>query len=149
MAGSSAAATRMTAESIASICARRRARCSPSSPAFAPNSLQPRWKASAPPMRTVCSPNSNPSRKTSAMPSKPRPANLPEKSSAMADPVLKLAPEQRDNPASAPAKTDQPRGLVAGLRRYRRFLLLVVLPLVVLVGGVVFYLNGGRYVSTD
>ncbi|MGX9430617.1 MULTISPECIES: HlyD family secretion protein [Bradyrhizobium] len=67
----------------------------------------------------------------------------------MADPVLKLAPEQRDNPASAPAKTDQPRGLVAGLRRYRRFLLLVVLPLVVLVGGVVFYLNGGRYVSTD
>ncbi|TAI64142.1 HlyD family secretion protein [Bradyrhizobium sp. Leo170] len=67
----------------------------------------------------------------------------------MADPVLKLAPEQRDNPASAPAKTDQPRGLMAGLRRYRRFLLLVVLPLVVLVGGVVFYLNGGRYVSTD
>ncbi|RZN33328.1 HlyD family secretion protein [Bradyrhizobium sp. Leo121] len=67
----------------------------------------------------------------------------------MADPVLKLAPEQRDNPASSPAKTDQPRGLVAGLRRYRRFLLLVVLPLVVLVGGVVFYLNGGRYVSTD
>ncbi|MGY3603180.1 MULTISPECIES: HlyD family secretion protein [unclassified Bradyrhizobium] len=67
----------------------------------------------------------------------------------MADPVLKLAPEQRDNPASAPAKTDQPRGLMAGLRHYRRFLLLVVLPLLVLVGGVVFYLNGGRYVSTD
>ncbi|WP_027580787.1 HlyD family secretion protein [Bradyrhizobium sp. Ai1a-2] len=67
----------------------------------------------------------------------------------MADPVLKLAPEQRNNPASSPPKTDQPRGLVAGLRRYRRFLLLVVLPLVALVGGVVFYLNGGRYVSTD
>ncbi|MCA6108819.1 HlyD family secretion protein [Bradyrhizobium cenepequi] len=68
----------------------------------------------------------------------------------MADPVLKLAPEQRDNPASSPPKTEEPRrSLMAGLRRHRRFLLLVVLPLVALVGGVVFYLNGGRYVSTD
>ncbi|MGY3619990.1 HlyD family secretion protein [Bradyrhizobium sp. USDA 10063] len=67
----------------------------------------------------------------------------------MADPVLKLAPEQRDNPAASP-KTDQPRrSLIAGLRRYRRVLLLVVLPLAALVGGVAFYLNGGRYVSTD
>jgi membrane fusion protein, multidrug efflux system len=82
------------------------------------------------------------------MPSKPQPANLPEKSSAMADPVLKLAPEQRDNSAS-PKTEQQRRGLMAGLRRYRRFLLLVVLPLVALFGGVAFYLNGGRYVSTD
>ena len=35
------------------------------------------------------------------------------------------------------------------MRRYRRFLLLVVLPLVALVAGVTFYLNGGRYVTTD
>ena len=38
---------------------------------------------------------------------------------------------------------------MAGLRRYRRFLLLVVLPLVALLAGVTFYLNGGRYVTTD
>jgi membrane fusion protein, multidrug efflux system len=68
----------------------------------------------------------------------------------MADPVLKLAPEQRDNPASPNPKAAAPRrSLIAGLRRYRRFLLLVVLPLVALIGGVAFYLNGGRYVTTD
>jgi membrane fusion protein, multidrug efflux system len=39
--------------------------------------------------------------------------------------------------------------LMAGLRRYRRTLLLVVLPLVALIGGLVFYLEGGRYVTTD
>ena len=38
---------------------------------------------------------------------------------------------------------------MAGMRRYRRFLLLVVLPLVALMAGVTFYLNGGRYVTTD
>ena len=38
---------------------------------------------------------------------------------------------------------------MAGMRRYRRFLLLVVLPLAVAIGGFVFYLNGGRYVTTD
>jgi membrane fusion protein, multidrug efflux system len=35
------------------------------------------------------------------------------------------------------------------LRRYRRALLLVLLPLIALVGGVMFYLTGGRYVTTD
>ena len=38
---------------------------------------------------------------------------------------------------------------MAGMRRYRRFLLLVVLPLVALIAGLTFYLNGGRYVTTD
>src|SRR5580658_10106247 len=38
---------------------------------------------------------------------------------------------------------------MAGLRAYRRTLLLVVLPLVALIGGLVFYLGGGRYVTTD
>ncbi len=38
---------------------------------------------------------------------------------------------------------------MAGMRRYRRFLLLVVLPLVAAVAGITFYLNGGRYVTTD
>jgi membrane fusion protein (multidrug efflux system) len=71
----------------------------------------------------------------------------------MPDPVLKFPPEQKGSPASpeAPPKsaTGPRRSLMAGLRRYRRFLLLVVLPLVALVAGLTFYLNGGRYVGTD
>src|SRR6185436_8594379 len=47
------------------------------------------------------------------------------------------------------AAAEPRRRLMAGLRRYRRFLLLVVLPTVTLVAGGVFYLNGGRYVTTD
>src|SRR5215213_4575570 len=71
----------------------------------------------------------------------------------MADPVLKFPPEQKGNPASPssrPKLASEPRRrLMAGMRRYRRLLLLVVLPLVALVAGFTFYLNGGRYVGTD
>src|SRR5204863_2008895 len=71
----------------------------------------------------------------------------------MADPVLKFPPEQKGNPASPetrPKLAAEPRRrLMAGMRRYRRFLLLVALPLAALVAGVTFYLNGGRYVTTD
>jgi membrane fusion protein, multidrug efflux system len=71
----------------------------------------------------------------------------------MADPVLKFPPEQKGNPASPESRpklaAEPRRRLMAGMRRYRRFLLLVVLPLVALVAGVTFYLNGGRYVTTD
>ena len=70
----------------------------------------------------------------------------------MADPVLKFPPEQKANPPAKPRikiAAEPRRRLMAGLRRYRRVLLLVVLPLVALVGGLTFYLNGGRYVTTD
>jgi membrane fusion protein (multidrug efflux system) len=70
----------------------------------------------------------------------------------MADQVLKFPAEQKGNPQQTPSTTPSAgkrRGLMASWRRYRRTLLLVVLPLVALSGGVVFYLNGGRYVSTD
>jgi membrane fusion protein (multidrug efflux system) len=69
----------------------------------------------------------------------------------MAEPVLKFPPEQKITPSSPPNKTGAPprRRVMDGLRRYRRMLLLVVLPLVALVGGLVFYLEGGRYVTTD
>ena len=70
----------------------------------------------------------------------------------MADPVLKFPPEQKGAPAGRPTKklaAEPRRRLLAGMRKYRRFLLLVVLPIVVAVGGVWFYLNGGRYVTTD
>jgi membrane fusion protein, multidrug efflux system len=68
----------------------------------------------------------------------------------MADPILKFPPEQKGNPTPRPKLAAEPRRrLMAGMRRYRRFLLLVVLPLVALMAGVTFYLNGGRYVTTD
>jgi membrane fusion protein (multidrug efflux system) len=61
----------------------------------------------------------------------------------MAEPALKLATDTP--PAASTAVTPRP-GFV---RRYRRTLLLVVLPLIAVVGGVAFYLSGGRYVTTD
>ena len=67
----------------------------------------------------------------------------------MADPVLKFPVEQKSNVPALPPKPEAKPRLVAALRRYRRMLLLVVLPLVALVGGSAFYLNGGRYVTTD
>src|SRR6266436_7421739 len=68
------------------------------------------------------------------------------RSSGMADPVLKFPPEPKAPPRPAAA---EPRRLMAGLRRYRRFLLLVVLPIMAVIGGFMFYLSGGRYVGTD
>src|SRR6201992_1257502 len=155
MAGSNAAATTAIAASTGSICARPRGRCSANWPACAPNSPRPRSTASIPPMRTACSPNWKQSRRPSATRSriKPtsRPKNLPRKNRSMADPVLKFPPEQKANPASPPKKlaAEPRRRLMAGMRRYRRFLLLVVLPIVAVLAGVVFYLSGGRYVTTD
>ena len=69
----------------------------------------------------------------------------------MADPVLKFPPEQKGNPPNPGKKlAAQPRRrLMAGMRAYRRTLLLVVLPLVAVIAGLAFYLNGGRYVTTD
>src|SRR5206468_1902348 len=104
-------------------------------------------------MPTACSPNSTSSRKTFATRSSIRRTSLHERSSVMADPVLKFPPEQKNNPVSPTSRPNHAaeprRRLMAGMRRYRRFLLLVVLPLVALVAGVTFYLNGGRYVTTD
>jgi membrane fusion protein (multidrug efflux system) len=65
----------------------------------------------------------------------------------MADPVLKFPPEQKAAPRAADAAPR--RSLMGSLRHYRRFLLLVVLPIVAVIGGLMFYLSGGRYVGTD
>jgi membrane fusion protein, multidrug efflux system len=69
----------------------------------------------------------------------------------MADPVLKFPPEQKGNPPAAPKADAKPRRrrALAYVRRFRRVLLLVVLPLVAVIAGLIFYLNGGRYVTTD
>jgi membrane fusion protein, multidrug efflux system len=63
----------------------------------------------------------------------------------MAEPALKLAPDQKAGAGALAAAASQKRGL----KRYRRTLLLVVLPIIAVVGGLVLYLNGGRYVTTD
>jgi membrane fusion protein (multidrug efflux system) len=70
----------------------------------------------------------------------------------LADPVLKFPPDQKGNPpAAVPQAGAKPRRrrALAFVRRFRRAFLLVVLPLLALAGGLVFYLNGGRYVTTD
>jgi membrane fusion protein (multidrug efflux system) len=70
----------------------------------------------------------------------------------MAEPVLKFPPDHKGNPPEkgrSEQATSSRRTLFGSLRRYRRTLLLVVLPLIALVGGVAFYLSGGRYVTTD
>jgi len=70
----------------------------------------------------------------------------------MADPVLKFPPEQKANPSASPRTklaAEPRRRLMAAMRRYRRTLLLVVLPLGALITGLILYLNGGRYVTTD
>jgi membrane fusion protein (multidrug efflux system) len=62
----------------------------------------------------------------------------------MADTVLKFSPQQT---ADAPAGGK--RSLSAFLRERRRTILLVVIPTIALLGGLAFYLMGGRYISTD
>jgi membrane fusion protein, multidrug efflux system len=60
----------------------------------------------------------------------------------MADTILKLVPaETAAKPRMSP--------LVAALRRRKRLLLMVVLPIAVLAVGGLLYVTGGRYVSTD
>src|SRR5262245_46949911 len=100
---------------------------------------------------TVSSPNLKQSKKTCG--TRPRTAgrNKRVRSSAMADQVLKFPPEQKidSGKSNKKAGTEPRRRLIAGLRRYRRFLLMVVLPIVAAISGITFYLNGGRYVGTD
>jgi membrane fusion protein (multidrug efflux system) len=61
----------------------------------------------------------------------------------MAEPVLKLAPSLQ------PAKPRTAATLTNALRKRMRFILLVVAPAIAVVAGLVFYMMGGRYVSTD
>src|SRR5262249_62182465 len=61
----------------------------------------------------------------------------------MADTVLKFQPDAQRAPAR------RPTSLLDRLRQRRRFILLVIVPLIALVVGLTFYLSGGRYISTD
>lgn len=62
----------------------------------------------------------------------------------MADPVLKFPGEQ-----SAAAADAGKAAKAARFNKRRRLLLLVVLPLIVAAAGLAFYLQGGRYMTTD
>ena len=60
----------------------------------------------------------------------------------MAEPVLKLAPSLKPPKPRAATLTD-------ALRKRMRFILLVIVPVIAVVAGFLFYFLGGRYVSTD
>jgi membrane fusion protein (multidrug efflux system) len=66
----------------------------------------------------------------------------------MAEPVVKFPTEQKaQDKDSSPG--NQRKGWRQTMREQRRTLLLVVVPLIAVVGGIVFYLSGGRYATTD
>src|SRR3954463_2901931 len=102
-------------------------------------------------MPIASSPNSKQSRKTCGPRSRHLERNKRVRSSAMADQVLKFQPEQKIDSGKPTKKagTDPSRRLLPGFRRYPRFLLMVLLPIVVAIVGFPFYLNGGRYIGTD
>ena len=68
----------------------------------------------------------------------------------MSDKALKIVPPVEAKSASE-AKTEgaAPAPAPRGGRKRLRTILLVVLPLMALVGGGLFYMMGGRYIETD
>ena len=68
----------------------------------------------------------------------------------MSEKPLKIvpAPEAKTAPAADAAAAEQRATPRAGRKRLR-MVLLVVIPLIIIVAGVTFYLLGGRYISTD
>jgi len=62
-------------------------------------------------------------------------------------------PAQAPAPAKSAVPPPPPAAVAAAARKkrngFRRFLLLAVLPAIAVVGGTTWYLNGGRYISTD
>jgi membrane fusion protein (multidrug efflux system) len=66
----------------------------------------------------------------------------------MSDKVLKIVPPEAKKTDAPPANTEGKASAGASRKRLR-MILLVAIPLLLLVGGGLFYLMGGRYVSTD
>jgi membrane fusion protein (multidrug efflux system) len=68
----------------------------------------------------------------------------------MSDKVLKIVPQTEAKKTDASASTkSEGKAAANGKRRRLRMMLLVALPALLLVGGGIFYLMGGRYISTD
>src|SRR5690349_14494729 len=61
----------------------------------------------------------------------------------MAETVLKFTPQHEG------ASAKRRRSLTDFVRARLRLILLVALPAIALIGGIAFYLSGGRYISTD
>ncbi len=61
----------------------------------------------------------------------------------MRDPAVQLAPDRRRSSGVALSS------LIDALRARRRTILLVIVPLIAAAAGLAFYLQGGRYISTD
>jgi membrane fusion protein, multidrug efflux system len=69
----------------------------------------------------------------------------------MSDKALKIvpAPEAKKSAPETTPQTEAPAPDANGRRKRLRMILLVLLPLVALVAGGIFYLSGGRYIETD
>jgi len=66
----------------------------------------------------------------------------------MSEKVLKIVPQAKKTEAETQTETQAKIGSRFGRKRLR-MILLVVIPLLLVAGGGVFYLSGGRYISTD
>jgi membrane fusion protein (multidrug efflux system) len=69
----------------------------------------------------------------------------------MAEPVVKFPTEQKkpEQPGPGTPRDTSRKSWRQRARERRRTLLLVVIPIIALIGGLVFYLSGGRYATTD
>jgi membrane fusion protein (multidrug efflux system) len=67
----------------------------------------------------------------------------------MSDKVLKIVPPAEAKQTEAPPTQPDAKTAANGKRKRLRTILLVVVPALLVIGGGIFYLLGGRYVSTD
>jgi membrane fusion protein, multidrug efflux system len=66
----------------------------------------------------------------------------------MSEKALKIVPPEAKKTEAPPAQADSNTGAKPSRKRLRMMLLIVV-PLLLVIGGGIFYLLGGRYISTD
>jgi membrane fusion protein (multidrug efflux system) len=67
----------------------------------------------------------------------------------MSDKVLKIVPPPEAKQTEAPPTQPDAKATTNGKRKRLRMMLLIVLPALLMIGGGIFYLMGGRYISTD
>src|SRR4029079_6500182 len=67
----------------------------------------------------------------------------------MSEKVLKIVPQAKKSDADVAATGQETKAGSRFGRKRLRLILLVAIPLILLLGGGIFYLSGGRYISTD